>query len=301
MRVFSFAFAILLTLSGTAGAEETVADRLAPGQPPLVIAHRSAVMGGTPENSLASLAYAIERGIDMVHVNPQITADGRYVLMHDATMNRTTDVETVFPDGPPAGPTRSERAGKDYVRDYTLEQIRRLHLVDGGNPGMSSVPTLEEALDLAEGKVFLLLGLKSYEPDSLAAALLGHDPGGYLLMDLYIGGTDQSRLRTLAERTGAGVGLSLYQTRNAAADFEKALAEIGSPFRLVSVSGNRITPALIKRATLEGIAIAASGWAGAEDRALVEDGDPRPWQKHLDSGFAALTDQPDLVLRILGR
>ena len=34
---------------------------------------------------------------------------------------------------------------------------------------------------------------------------------------------------------------------------------------------------------------------------LVEDGDPRPWQKHLDSGFAALTDQPDLVLRILGR
>lgn len=301
MRISSLVVAILLVVSGAARGGETLDGRLAPGQPNVVIAHRSAVMGGTPENSLASLEYAIERGIDMVHVNPQITADGRYVLMHDATLNRTTDVEAVFPDGPPAGPTRSERAGKDYVRDYTLEQIRRLHLVDGGDHGMSSVPTLEEALDLAEGRVFLLLGLKSYEPVSLAAALRGYDPGGYLLMDLYVSGTDQSRLRALAERTGAGVGLSLYQTRDAAADFDKALAEIGASFRLVSVSGNRLTPTLIERATSEGIAIVASGWAGAEDRALVEDGDPTPWQKHLDSGFAVLTDQPDLVLRVLGR
>jgi glycerophosphoryl diester phosphodiesterase len=258
-------------------------------------------MGGTPENSLATLEYAIERGIDMVHVNPQVTADGRYVLMHDATLNRTTDVETVFPAGPPDGPTRRERGGRDYVRDYTLEQIRRLHLVDGGTPGMSSVPTLEEALDLAKGRVFLMLGLKTYEPDSLAAALLGYESGAYILMDLYIGGTDQSRLRALAERTGARVGLSLYQTRNAAADFDKALAEIGRPLRLVSVSGNRITRELIERASVENVAIAASGWAGVEDRVLVEDGNTGPWQKHLDSGFAALTDQPDLVLRLLGR
>ena len=110
-------------LSFAAFAQVSVDERLSGDQPHAVIAHRSAEMGGAPENSLAWIRKAIERGVDMVHVNPQLTADDRYVLMHDSTLNRTTDVADVFPSGPPGGPTREQRSGKDYVRDLSLIHI----------------------------------------------------------------------------------------------------------------------------------------------------------------------------------
>lgn len=100
------AAALGLATGAFAEGRDSVTARLGADGAPLVIAHRSAEMGGTPENSLAWIGHAIERGVDMVHLNPQRTADGRYVLMHDPTLSRTTDVEQVFPEGPPGGPSR---------------------------------------------------------------------------------------------------------------------------------------------------------------------------------------------------
>ncbi len=227
--------AVAVLVPASLDAQARIDDRLSEGRPPIVIAHRSAAMGGFPENSLAWIDHAIGRGIDMVHINPQLTADGTYVLMHDPTLNRTTDVESVFPDGPPGGPTRVQRGGKDYVRDYELSEIRTLKLVNGTDGGVHSVPTLGEALDLVDGRLLVRLGLKSYEVESLAAALAGRDIRNLLFFELYFSGTDQSKLRRLMEETGIDASVSLFRTRDALGDLDRIAGQLGPGLRLVSV------------------------------------------------------------------
>ena len=260
-----------------------------------ISAHRSAEMGGHPENSLAWIEYAIGLGVSSIHINPQLTRDDRYVLMHDPTLNRTTDVEAVLPEGPPGGPTREQRGGKDYVRDYTLDEIRTLRLADG-----QAVPTLEEALDLAEGRIIVSLGLKGYEVESLAQALDGRETDGLLLKELYYSGTDQSKLRALADRTGIGVRAALFRSRDHLKDFEGLFAQIGPALKWVGADAKRLTPEFVDRATDLEVGIYISGWDAGEDFALRMEGDVGPWKAILDQGFGASTDQPELLLDALG-
>ena len=64
------------------------------GQPPKVIAHRGA-SGWLPEHTLGGYELAIRMGADIVEPDVQLTADGFLVAMHDTTLTRTTDVETL--------------------------------------------------------------------------------------------------------------------------------------------------------------------------------------------------------------
>jgi len=304
MAFMKLALAILsllaLMVPHTGFAQQSFEDRFAQGQAPLVIAHRSAVMGGWPENSLAGIQYAIDRGIEAIHINPQLTADNQYVLMHDHTLNRTTDVESVFPDGPPEGPSRASRGGKDYVRDYTLDQIRQLRLLSE-KPGYDEpVPMLGEALDLIDGRLLVLLGLKTYEVDSLESALGERDTGNLLLFELYFSGTDQSKLRGASAATGIGVAVALFQSRNYLADFDAAFEQLGPLIRMVSVASARLTPDFVSRLEELGIVLTI-GSGGPEDSALINNDDIGPWSAVLDRGFSVSTDQPDLVLKILGK
>src|SRR5207244_9942203 len=56
----------------------------------VVVAHRG-VHTSAPENSLASVREAIALGVDMVELDVRTTRDGRLVLLHDETVDRTTD------------------------------------------------------------------------------------------------------------------------------------------------------------------------------------------------------------------
>lgn len=291
----------LFAFASVAYGQAIFETRLAEGQPPVVIAHRSAEMGGFPENSLAWIQYGIDRGVDVVHLNPQLTADDRYVLMHDPTLNRMTDVETVFPEGAPGGPSREKRGGRDYVRDYRLDDIRKLHLTSGGMKTEHRIPTLEEALDFADGRILVIVGLKSYEIDSLAPIFEGRDTSNVLVSDLYVSGTDQSKLRALSDRTGVDVGIVLYQSRDYLSDLGKVAEQIGPALRMVWVRSNGLTEEFVVGARARGLAIAIGGWDGGEDSALARRSDPGPWTAMLDHGFAAATDRPDLVLELLGR
>src|SRR5688572_6883761 len=90
---------------------------------PLVAAHR----GGAalwPENSLTAFRGAIALGIDALEFDVHLTADGEVVVIHDATLDRTT-------------------TGRGAVRGATLAQIRTFRLVDrAGVPTTETVPTL---------------------------------------------------------------------------------------------------------------------------------------------------------------
>ena len=87
-----------------------------------------------------------------------MTKDSVLVLMHDATLDRTT-------------------TGRDSVRAHTLEELRSLQLVtDSGTPTHFEIPTLPEALAWADGRTALQLDVKDNVPRSrVAASLRQHD------------------------------------------------------------------------------------------------------------------------------
>lgn len=283
----AFAAAVLMANVMPAYGQASIEAWLSTKQP-IVIAHRSADINGHPENSLAWIEAAIAAGIDMIHLNPQQTADDGYVLMHDPTLNRTTDVQEVYPTGAPAGPSRVARGGKDFVRDYTLAAITSLNL--DGTTGQ--VPTLSEGLETAKGKIMVMLGLKSYEVESLSSVLAKHDTDNLVLMELYYSGTDQSKLRTLSEATGIPIMIGLYNTRDAAKDLEDVAAQLGPMLKAVNVKSVRITPEFSKRADELGVIINISGWNGPEDSALSRNNDITLWEASSAVGIGKITDYP---------
>jgi glycerophosphoryl diester phosphodiesterase len=119
------------------------APRTGRGGPPwLLFAHRGAC-ARAPENTLAAFEAAIRLGADAIECDVRLTRDGVPIVIHDDTVDRTTD-------------------GRGAVGEMTLPEIRRL---DAGSwfappcPG-ERIPTLDETLALARGRCGLNLELK---------------------------------------------------------------------------------------------------------------------------------------------
>ena len=133
-----------LVLAGCGGSDD------APAQPQ-VIAHRGA-SGYLPEHTLGGYELAIRMGADFIEPDLQITKDGALVAIHDDTLNRTTNVTTLF----------AQRNGGYKVSDFTLAEIKTLTVVPTGTgkasyPGFTpssanafAVPTFQEVVDLAK-------------------------------------------------------------------------------------------------------------------------------------------------------
>lgn len=99
------------------------------------VGHRGA-MGFVPENTIKGFRYAIELGVDYVECDVHLTRDGKLIVMHDTTVDRTTN-------------------GHGAIRDLTFERIRSLDAGDG-----EQVPTLDEVLETVRGHLHLLIELK---------------------------------------------------------------------------------------------------------------------------------------------
>ena len=120
----------------------------------ILIAHRGA-SGYAPEHTIEAYRLAIEQGADFVEQDLQITKDGALVCLHDLTLERTTDVEEIFPDRFRADvsedqPPDSRPAKHWYVSDFTLGEIKRLDAGSWFNAKFKGarVPTFQEAIDL---------------------------------------------------------------------------------------------------------------------------------------------------------
>ncbi len=102
----------------------------------LVVSHRGD-WRNAPENSLQAFRNCIGMNADMIEIDLKKTKDGQLVLMHDNTINRTTN-------------------GKGKPSDYTLEELRKLRLRNGIQVVTShQIPTLEEVLNLTKGKILI--------------------------------------------------------------------------------------------------------------------------------------------------
>lgn len=84
-----------------------------------------------PENTLLAFEKAIAiPGLTGIELDIQLTKDGELVVIHDERVDRTTE-------------------GIGFVRDYTLAELKKLHIYADINPGQT-IPTMEEVLDLTE-------------------------------------------------------------------------------------------------------------------------------------------------------
>ena len=146
-----------------------------------LVAHRGA-SAYAPEHTLEAYRLALDQRADYVEQDLAVTKDGVLVCIHDLTLNRTTDVETVFPDR-----FVEDRAGSTPVRrwlvaDFTLAEIKRLDAGTwfGQTFAGARIPTFQEAIDLVRGKAGLYPELKDpafyrergVSPEQLFAAAL---------------------------------------------------------------------------------------------------------------------------------
>jgi len=116
------------------------------------IAHRGA-SSYAPEHTLESYRLAIAQNADYVEQDLQITRDGVLVCLHDVTLERTTNVEQVFPDR-----ATLESSGRHwYVWDFTLEEIKTLDAGSWFGEAFrgAQIPTWQEAVDVVRGKAGL--------------------------------------------------------------------------------------------------------------------------------------------------
>ena len=120
---------------------------------PINIAHRGA-SAYAPEHTLPAYALAIEMGADYVEQDLQLTRDGVLICMHDTTLDRTTNVEELFPDRATEVEFRGTARQVWRVSDFTLDEIKTLDAgswFDAEFAG-TRVPTFQEAIDLVKGQ-----------------------------------------------------------------------------------------------------------------------------------------------------
>ncbi len=113
---------------------------------PLVVAHRGASLE-RPENTVPAFEGALDAGADAVEFDVRMSADGHPVVMHDPSVDRTTD-------------------GTGLVRDLNLAEIKRLRIRSSSGEDLE-IPTLAETLGLLSGRAAIDVEIKNLpgEPD----------------------------------------------------------------------------------------------------------------------------------------
>jgi len=109
-----------------------------------IVGHRGAA-AEAPENTLGGFSRGLDAGVAGMELDVQLTKDGRLAVIHDQTVDRTTN-------------------GRGRVRDFTLAALQKLDAGKG-----ERIPELAEVVDLVQGRAYLLVELK--HPEAAAALL----------------------------------------------------------------------------------------------------------------------------------
>jgi glycerophosphoryl diester phosphodiesterase len=246
---------------------------------PLFAAHRGGALLW-PENSLLAFRNALALGADYLELDVHVARDGEVMVIHDATLDRTT-------------------TGTGPVRERTLAELGALRLKDRGGAVLEErIPTLDQVVALAAGgKRQILLEIKTDErrqrypgiEEKVFAVLDRHRFTPFTVVMAFEGATWR-RVRRL--RPDARVA-ALYSARMlpAAAVTPElaALRQAGVTF--VGLDQARVNAEVAKQARLAGLTLGV--WTVNERDAIA---------RFIDQGVAVvITDRPDLAKELLGR
>ena len=246
---------------------------------PLFAAHR----GGAalwPENSLDAFRNALALGADFLELDVHLSRDGEVMVIHDATLDRTTD-------------------GSGPVRERTAAELRALHLKDrGGAPTAEPVPTLDEVVALAAaGQRQMLLEIKTDDrkrrypgiEEKVMAVLDRHRFTSFAIVMAFERETWR-RVREIRPDARAGALYSARALPAAAIEPElQALRQAGIGF--VGLEQRLVTADVARQARLAGLTLGV--WTVNERDAI---------ERFIGQGVGVvITDRPDLAKAALGR
>ena len=268
-----------LALGGFSALLGTVSAAAADMIAPLFAAHR----GGAalwPENSLLAFGNALALGVDYLELDVHLSRDGEVMVIHDATLERTT-------------------TGSGTVRERTAAELGALRLKDrGGAVTAEAVPTLDQVVALAAaGKRQMLLEIKTDEhrrrypgiEEKVFAVLDRHRFTSFAIVMSFEGETWR-RLRQLRPETRTG---ALYSPRMLPApEIERelqSLRQAGVGF--VGLDQRLVSADVARQARLAGLTLGV--WTVNEREAI---------ERFIGHGVGiVITDRPDLAKAALGR
>lgn len=164
----------------------------------IVISHRGEHLHH-PENTLPAFQAAINAGADFFEVDVRTTSDGKLVLMHDQSVNRTTN-------------------GTGLVHSLSFAQMRLLDAGSKFSPAFAGtrVPTFDEALELARGKIGVYVDTKDADPQLLIDTIYRHHMEGHVVIygdPFFLHDVEklQPALRVMPEAENAEVCSSLVE------------------------------------------------------------------------------------------
>jgi len=240
----------------------------------MVVAHRG---GGffAPEDTLAAIDLGVEVGVDGVELDVRKTADGHYVLMHDDTVDRTTN-------------------GTGEVAAMDLAQIRALEVrwappqfvrksqfpvpPDSDRFWHLRVPTLEEALGRVRGKAFAMLDLKAEDAEGVARLVTEKGMVGEVIF----------KVNSIAE--GEAVrGVAADAVLLGRPDDEEALDEMLAALHppIMHLDEITFTAEVIERLHNAGTLIWMNALGEADVTAVVADGNDLEWLRRLGDQLGA--------------
>jgi glycerophosphoryl diester phosphodiesterase len=191
----------------------------------LVYGHRG-LSGRFPENTLLAFREALAVGVDGIEFDVHATADGMPVVIHDRSLERTTN-------------------GAGYVDEVPLSRLREL---DAGHG--ERVPTLEEVLDLAGDRVHLDIEVKQPGIEEAVLGVLAAHPKAWWAISSF----DWDTLRTLRS---LDAGVELWPlTEHWGADVVDVAREFRAP--TVALLAGAFTP--VSAAALREAGLAVMVW-----------------------------------------
>ncbi len=124
--------------------------RYSPTRDVVISGHRGGMVTGYPENCIESFEKTLTMMPSFFEIDPRLTKDSVIVLMHDTTLDRTTN-------------------GTGKLSDYTYEEVQKLFLKDReGNVTTYKIPTLKECIEWSQGKTILNLDIKDVPIDMMS-------------------------------------------------------------------------------------------------------------------------------------
>ena len=193
----------------------------------LNVAHRGA-SAYAPEHTLAAYRRALEQGADFVEQDLAVTKDGVLICLHDPTLDRTTNVEQLFPDRATTVTWEGKTQRAWLANDFTLAEIKRLDAGSWFHPMFAGerVPTFEEAVALIKGRAGFFPELKT--PEVYAGRAVDFE-------NLVAAALDQHGLRGPAADPKSPVILQTFSESTAK---KLAAMKIGVPVVLLLSHGN---------------------------------------------------------------
>jgi glycerophosphoryl diester phosphodiesterase len=252
----------------------------------LVVAHRGCWKHNAPENSLSAFKACVDIGADAIEMDVRRTRDGVLVVMHDETVDRTTN-------------------GKGRVQDMTLKQLRKLRLRKGsGGPRArltrEAPPTFEEAMIALRGSILVNVDAKANIYNAALDVLERTGTAGQVIMKRGVNAADAPLLNVapfnrvfampiVAERSGTASALLQSQLSVTPPAVELVFADLAylhTAAPMIQQAGSRVWVNTLKRKHA----------GGMRDVDAIAHPD-RVWGRLIEAGATVIqTDEP-LALR----